>query len=222
MNLNTNHMNQHAPEAMPLLKMVEVFKTRNDVHHVFGVIIYTEANPFLIKVLRDPHFWKALDKISGERWPVFAIRPYRGRRRRLPENDRPLTTIGLLVAITNWDEPSKNRWVEPSQNEHLLKEFGLDDTEALPLLLVFTELPSGEILQMQCPFAEGESEANCFVALKTVIQTVADAISQVTKENLGNSEEIFHLMKNALGQHMFLKKAKKVVSFAEWVKSLFS
>ena len=46
-----------------------------NLSRIFGFILYTEKDPYVAKVLRDEDFWKSLDGISGDNWPIFAVRP---------------------------------------------------------------------------------------------------------------------------------------------------
>ena len=46
-----------------------------NLSRIYGFILYTDCNPYVAKVLRDNDFWKALDSISGNNWPIFAARP---------------------------------------------------------------------------------------------------------------------------------------------------
>ena len=65
--------------------MVEVndFISKNDiwsimkadnVPNICGCIMYTVANPNIIKVLRDTDYWQCFDFISNK-WPIFALKP---------------------------------------------------------------------------------------------------------------------------------------------------
>jgi len=89
----------------PFSNFVNVFLSRNDIHDVFGVIIYTDGNPYTKKVLRDQDYWSALDCVSGPRWPVFAIRPVQGNYVHRRPTFGP-GEIGVMVDIVSeWHEP---------------------------------------------------------------------------------------------------------------------
>ena len=68
-------MNQDNSDSAEFDELVEIHKANAATHDVFAVILFTEADPFLVKVLRDSDLWEALDEVSGPRWVVFAIRP---------------------------------------------------------------------------------------------------------------------------------------------------
>jgi hypothetical protein len=44
----------------------------------------------------------------------------------------------------------------------------------------------------------------------------------VTPENIKHTYEVFNLMEGAIGQRIFFQRLKQGISFAEWVKSVFS
>jgi hypothetical protein len=100
--------------------------------NLFGAIIYSNAYAYIAKVLADPFFWKALDEISGPQWAIFAAKAAEGK------HDWPATSpneISFLVPV----------WQEPTKNKDLLNAFGLDDTQRLPILVIFAEDENGTI-----------------------------------------------------------------------------
>lgn len=63
----------------PLYKMLDVqqliaakkqYKTAN----IFGLIIYSERNPHIVKVLKDVDYWNSLNTRTPG-WIVFAVKP---------------------------------------------------------------------------------------------------------------------------------------------------
>jgi hypothetical protein len=134
----------------PIGKLIDQYKSRADVHNVFGVILYSSRNPFTIKMLRDDDFWNALDEISGPRWPIFALRPAAGyKTSRMPRSTA--SAKKLMVPITRWHEPSANR--------ELLETFKIVDTRKLPLFLVFAEGNKGESLQISFTIQDTDQNA---------------------------------------------------------------
>jgi len=120
--------------------------------------------------------------------------------------------MGFLVAIPKWHEPS--------QNLHLLEAFQITDTRALPMLLVFTELPSGQIVQLRWRFEAGENEAECLKSLTTVVKAGRAAINAVTDDHVKSNEEVFYLIKNAHVEYKIMKGLKAACSVGKWVKEL--
>ena len=42
--------------------------------NLFGLIAYSERNPFMVKVLRDKDFWNSLNSRT-EGWILYAVKP---------------------------------------------------------------------------------------------------------------------------------------------------
>ena len=64
---------------LPLCKMLDVQtliqdKVSYNSANVFGVIVYTEENPHIIKVLRDSDYWDSFNART-KNWLLYAIRP---------------------------------------------------------------------------------------------------------------------------------------------------
>lgn len=194
----------------PIGKLVEQYKTRENVHNVFGVILYTDRNPFVLKMLRDDDFWNALHEISGPRWPIFAIRPASGyKTSRVPRSTA--SAKKLMVPITRWHEPSANR--------ELLETFKIADTRQLPMLLVFAEGNKGEVLQIAFKIKDADQNS-CYKSLKSIVEKCAEAIEKVTAENIKNTEVIHGLMENVYYQEVIVNCFKTGVSFIQWFKSV--
>ena len=156
-------------------------------------------------------FWKSLDAASGKRWPIFAIRPKPGHSREKTTGGLP-GGQGFLTSVPWWDEPA--------ENAQLLKEFGLETTKKLPMLLVFAQLPSGDLIQIQCPFL-AKSEEGAYKSLKDILDKIEGAIAKVTADNVKNTQEIFNLIQSEIGQYALIQKAEKAISLGQWIKSVF-
>lgn len=74
---------------LPLDRMINVQKLIQDkssygTMNLFGIIVYTEANPYVAKVLRDQDFWKSLNMRTKD-WILYALEP-KGEYGHLTEN----------------------------------------------------------------------------------------------------------------------------------------
>ena len=203
-------------DQFPLNKLVETYKTRQDVHDVFGLILYTRSDPYVIKVLRDGDFWNALDKDSGKRWPIFSIRPKQGKFSIPPE---PIGTQ-FLVDISSAFHQSGPEWDEPFENQELLDQLQILDSSELPLFMIFAQGPNGEVLRVSFKIT-GESSDECFKCISSVVDVVAEAIKNVTEDNIKHTHEVFNLMEGVLNQHILFQRIQQGLSFAEWAKSVF-
>ena len=92
----------------------------------FGIIIYTDENPNIKKMLRDNDYWKALDKVSSKDFIIFSVKPKKGS---MEYPNYPKGTLGMMVPI----------WKEPNDNEELLELFQIKSTKELPLFFIFTK-----------------------------------------------------------------------------------
>ncbi len=199
-------------EEFPIGKLIEKYKSKTDVHDVFGVILYTEASPHVIKALRDADFWKALNTTSGPRWPIFSIRPAQG------------------CNTTTWPKSHSNamqamiqihKWHEPAENKKLINFFNIKDTSDLPLFIIFAKGSDGEVLQAKFKIS-GDNADECFNSLHKAVAVAAEAIKDVHEENIKNTSEVFSLMEGALQQHVGFCRIKKGLNFATWVQSIGS
>lgn len=87
---------------------------------ICGFIMYTKADAFVAKVLKDDDYWDSLDAISGPNWPIFAVRPLCSRRKIFSCAGRKNERIAHFV-------PSIGK--ETEENLKYLQFFNLDSLE---------------------------------------------------------------------------------------------
>ena len=197
-------------DADPLLKLVAKYRSKAEIHDVFGVVLYTEEHPYVAKVLRDGDFWKALDSKSGNRWVIFSIRPQQGHSITRMQGGGPPGTISMMRIISEWQEPSENRI--------LLSTFEIADSGKLPLLLVFAEVKE-ELLR--CAFRiSGKTQDETYASLERAIRAATDAIKDVTPENTKNTLEIFNLIEAAADQEVTLQRLKVAASLLPYFEKI--
>lgn len=143
---------------------------------VFGLIVFTEKHPHVIKTLRDEDYWREFDRISGDNFAIFSAQPLPGAHR-APE-PRP-GVVGTMNAV----------WHEPAENEELLSTFRLDDTKDLPTFVVFAQMPDGTILQSSIKLTDNSAE-EAYRRLKTVISVVSEAAKGIADEYKANTEDV--------------------------------
>lgn len=198
-------------DADPLLKLVARYRLAPDIHDVFGVILYTEEHPYVIKALRDQDFWNALDKKSGRRWVIFSVKPEQGNTvMRLPE-----ALPGLMQMIVPIPE-----WREPTENYKLLSVLGIESTEELPMLMVFAEA-QGELLRCAFKIA-GESKDAAYAVLQKSINVAARSIKDVAPENIKKTFEIFNLVDAAAKQVVTFQRVRAAASLIPYLEKLRS
>lgn len=96
----------------------------NNLSRIYVFILYTNSNPYIVKVLRDNYFRKSLDSISGSNWPIFALRPL--QQGQMKDRYGNPSHIGIMP----------HTWNESSDNISILMDFGLKDSKELPLFAV--------------------------------------------------------------------------------------
>lgn len=171
-----------------------------DSLNVFGLILFTNEHPHIIKVLRDDDYWRQFDSLSGECFTVFSARPAQGRYQSRAESHG---TLGKMRMV----------WQEPSENEELLTTFGLDNTKDLPAFLVFARLQNDEVAQCSLSLTDLSEEA-AHQRLKEVIAILADAANRIAEEYRMNTEDVF----NAFSQQIREFKQREVLFKAiKWI-----
>ena len=81
--------------------LASIYLSTEDIHNVFGIILYSNKNPLVKKVLRDKDYWQSLDAISGPRWPVLAMCPPPGR---YIYNSPPSNQgLQMMINVSKWE-----------------------------------------------------------------------------------------------------------------------
>lgn len=179
--------------------------TKN-ITKVYGLILYTESHPHVIKALRDDDYWNALDKNSGNKVAIFAIKPKQGR---MVFPNFPKGTIGMMVKI----------WKEPNENNELIKELGITDTKKLPMLIMFTEFNNDF---HYCGYKiTSKDTPNTYKSINEILVNVNQTIEKIKPENLNDSESLFREIKGNLDYVFTWKKMDKNLTFIRKIKSFF-
>ena len=77
--------------------------SQSNSKHIFGIIINTQSNAHIIKVLKDNDYWAALDTNSGPDFPIFSIKP---KDNIAKEKTKNKFEFDYLIPI--WKEPKEN------------------------------------------------------------------------------------------------------------------
>ncbi len=129
----------------------------------FGIILYNEENPNIIKLLSDELYWNALDKASGEDFIIFTIKPKKGSIK-IPQ--MPEGMMGMLVPI----------WEEPSDNKEILETFDIKSTKELPKFFIFAKV-GDELLKKSILIDETNVDAS-LSQLKKLFQNIRDVVKE--------------------------------------------
>lgn len=194
---------------MKLEKHIAKTLDEHDVLHVFGLILFTDEHPHVVKVLSDDDYWKQFDTISGKSFAIFSAKPVSGSyRHKSPAPGQ----LGLMKKI----------WQEPSENKELLSIFQLATTKDLPVFVVFARLTDDTLAQCFIPLTDENLEA-AHHRLKRVIDTVsaiAKEIDQSYKMNVEGVFDAFELQISHFKDRETLKKAVQWLPFLSQVIKL--
>ena len=189
-----------------LLRLQKQYSSDKELVDIFGVILYTDAHPYVKKVLADHDYWTALDEISGPHWAIFSIKPKRGHYE-LP--NFPSGTIGYMVPV----------WKEPSENELILKTFGIKSTKELPLFIVFTQSNNDDILKIELKIKNNTVE-EVYNSLKEHIEIITEAVCKIDSQYKKNAEGVFNAVKMNVDAHKNWEMFKKGIKLIHWIKGL--
>ncbi|MHA6253212.1 hypothetical protein [Oceanobacillus sp. CAU 1775] len=89
-----------------------------------AILLFTEKDPVIVKLLKDADFINALDSLSGEKIDVYYTKLVSGE---LGIPERKGNEMSFMVPI----------WKEPKQNEELFSLFKIKDSRELPMLILF-------------------------------------------------------------------------------------
>jgi hypothetical protein len=187
-------------------KALKLHKSSKNEASVFGIVLFTDSHAHVKKVIYDDDYWRAMDEVSGDRWAIFSTRAEPGGFS-LPPSKPGI--IAMMVPV----------WREPNSNKELLDTFELESTERLPCIIAFAKDKDGMLLKNVMRI-EGSTEQEAFNSLKDHIQTVTDALSVVTPENLKNPAGVYSAVSLAVTHAKDWQKIKKGVKLWQWFKSI--
>ena len=172
---------------------IEDIRNRLDKQYsnIYGFIMYTSAHPYITKVLRDDDFWNALDEISGENWPIFAIRPLSKGYYGLP--NFPPGIVGFMVP----------EWKEPNENKKYLDFFSLKNSEQLPCFIAF-KFNDDETIEQVVYKLSNDSQEDAFDSLRTIVELITNAESQILPE-YKQTDAVFNNVKMDIESYVLRK-----------------
>ena len=190
-------------------KLVVQYRADPALADLFGIILYSDAQANVKKVLRDEDYWEALDEVSGPHLAVFAVRT---KAPKVPGN------LDFVVPV----------WKEPRENLALLEDLQLPSTEKLPAIVWLTH-DRGDLLRCVVPLDDRTEEA-AYASIKKALtiageamENVAQATSAKTGKKGGNLRDplgVFAAMSFAVDNQRDVKRLKKALKIWEFLKEL--
>ena len=164
-----------------------------DLFRICGLILYTEKNPYVKKVLRDDDFWKSFDCLSGNNWPVFAVQPLKSGQ----VADTDLCSDTSYMAKI-WNE---------KENMPILKDLEIKDSQ-LPLFIAFMWDNKNELKSVSIPI-HGRNVDEVYHSIADIVKTIAKTVLDIFPENKG-TENVFRNVKSALEALKFEYNVKNI------------
>ncbi len=188
------------------IELIEKHKPKNNEASIFGIILFTDSNPHIKKVINDNDYWASLDEWSGQQWAVFATKAEKGS---IGFPNFPDGCIGYMVPV----------WKEPNSNKQLLSAFEIESTENLPLLVVFTKDQDGEVLKNQISIKD-ESVEIAYASLKDAMNTISKAIEIIEPSNLANPLGVHSAVSLSIQDMKDWQRLKSGIKLWQWLKSI--
>lgn len=187
----------------------DLVKGDKTLSRIYGFILYTDQDPYVVKVLRDEDFWNALNSISGTNWPIFAVRPLRKGNYTLPASSR--------TGIISYMVPT---WVEPKTNMQVLRDFGLENTESLPLFVAFMWDDTDELNQVTIPI-QGKNTDAVYNSIEEIVKVITKAEAEVLPQYKG-TVNVFRNIVTELGALKFrqtvIERGKIAYRLSEYLR----
>ena len=187
-------------------QIIEDFEKNPKVVKVFGAIVYSDVHAHVKKVLKDEDYWKALDKISGNRWAIFAARAFQGRRE--IRGGGPPGSLGMMVQV----------WVEAEENKKLIEALGLKTTEK-PIFVIFTRLNDEETIHSVIELYDSSIEKT-YQRIKKIVQDITESIERIEQENISDYESVFNAVNMTVQRIKTIDTLKRIFAVYEWFKRI--
>lgn len=167
---------------------------------LFGILLFSETHPHVIKALKDTDYYSALNKITGKEVALFATMLFPGKY----EYPSPPPGVHYNMAPI---------WKEPQQNKKIFPWFRIRDGRELPLLVIFGH-EGGDFYYQKFP-VRGESPQDVFNSLNDVLSRISLSVQKAIDENGINKQKIFEYAKwemQKLEAHQMIKNLFETVS----------
>lgn len=143
---------------------------------LFGMLLFTDAHPHIIKMLRDPDYYSALDMITGDNIALFSTMVFHG------EFEYPSPPSEMFAKVLPV-------WKEPIQNMKVLPWFDIRESRVLPILVVFCHNDGNIYFQKHA--IKAESSHDCFNNINKILSRISEVINQVKGADGINKVELF-------------------------------
>lgn len=148
---------------------------------IYGFILYTKGNPYVVKALKDQDFWDALDDLSGPNWIIFSVKPKPQQETYLLR--KPCTRMKIVVPVNG-------------ENKKFLNFFGITDMDMLPCFMAFIWGDDGKLKTIACKIAS-EPETAVYKSLEEIVKIISKVEAQIPEQEK-TTELVFQKVEKAL------------------------
>jgi hypothetical protein len=160
---------------------------------LFGMLLFTEAHPHIIKALKDADYYSALNEITGKEVALFTTVLFLGGY------EYPAAPPGVLsLVVPIWKEPQKNKTVLPW--------FNIKDSRELPLLVIFGY--EGRDFYFQKYPIKAESPQDVFNCLQDVLLRISISVQRAKVKNRVYKQKIFEYAQWEMKKFEAYRKAR--------------
>jgi hypothetical protein len=175
--------------------ILELYNKFNELSEfkIFGILLYSNENPHIIKMLRDIDYYNSLNEKSGEDLIIFHTPIQKGN---YIYSSKGNSSLALMVRI----------WKEPEDNKKVLPIFEIKDSRELPVFTLFL-FENGELHFFNNKIKYSSVE-DSYLSLASVI----DNIKPIYKMNTKNKLNYFKLAKRKIKINKYVKNLGSLIS----------
>lgn len=176
---------------------------------ICGFILYRTIDVNMVKVMRDDDCIRAFNDCSGERWPIFAVKPLCPSRQRMIGGDTP----GMSSMVIMIEE-------DPKANIPVIDFFGLSHTSDVPCFVLFCWDDNNELLVTHYKLTAATPEIACNSILE-VIEEITKSESQIQPE-YRKGIGVYRQAREAIESLKFTKRFKRDSAYGNSLLSTLS
>jgi hypothetical protein len=176
------------------------------------ILIYSQSNPFMIKLLEDETFYTSLNDISGSYINIYhTISPVPTRRIRQHNARRIFTANGEQLFQFLPDVNTLNTTEDEKKYNNIINKlnemYSLDIDASGPGIMFFLFDVNTQKIENAFYYELNEiSVDGLFREIRDILKIVKDCVSNVLDENINNQYEIYNLFINNVKLHKIKTK----------------
>ena len=190
------------------LDLVKDMVKDKNLSRIYGFIVYRVEDYFVSNALSNKQFWDALDRISGNNWPIFVVRSLESKIKKESGNNME---GGPCISFLVMSEE------EPKANFKVFRDFGLSEKDEFPLFVAFMWDNNDVLNQLRIPISDDNQES-VYNSLMQIVKTITEVENKILPE-YKQSESVFREVSNNLtmmkNRNTLLKYGKNALRIFE-------